>query len=113
MQLPGIARPNDAYRLRFTNELRTDEIKLCDVGRLGVRVKGLGNAENESYGIEKGHCYADSPVVVLEPYVDVPRDSIAYQPTTLPGARLPNIYFADGARLHDKLGPWFSLLAFD
>ena len=79
----------------------------------GVRIKGLGNAENESYGIEMGYCYADSPVVVPEPHVDVPRDPIAYEPTTLPGARLPNIYFADGAPLHDKLGPWFSLLAFD
>jgi len=48
-----------------------------------------------------------------EPYVDVPRDPVVYEPSTLPGARLPNIYFADGAPLHDKLGPWFSLLAFD
>jgi hypothetical protein len=86
------------------------EAALADAG---VRIKGLGNAENESYGIEMGYCYADSPVVVPEPYVDVPRDPIAYEPTTLPGARLPNIYFADGAPLHDKLGPWFSLLAFD
>jgi hypothetical protein len=79
----------------------------------GIRIKGLGNAENESYGIEMGYCYADSPIVVPEPHVDVPRDPIAYEPTTLPGARLPNIYFADGTPLHDKLGPWFSLLAFD
>ena len=79
----------------------------------GVRIEGLGNAENESYGIEMGYCYADSPIVMPEPHVDVPRDPIAYEPTTLPGARLPNIYFADGTPLHDKLGPWFSLLAFD
>jgi 2-polyprenyl-6-methoxyphenol hydroxylase-like FAD-dependent oxidoreductase len=79
----------------------------------GVRIKELGNAENESYGIEMGYCYADSPVVVAEPHVDVPRDPISYEPTTLPGARLPNIYFADGTPLHDKLGPWFSVLAFD
>src|SRR6202044_4066744 len=85
------------------------EAALADAG---VRIKGLGKAENESYGIEMGYCYADSPVVVPEPYVDVPRDPIAYEPTTLPGARLPNIYFADGTPLHDKLGPWFSLLAF-
>jgi 2-polyprenyl-6-methoxyphenol hydroxylase-like FAD-dependent oxidoreductase len=79
----------------------------------GARIEALGNAENESYGVEMGYCYADSPIVVPEPHVDVPRDPIAYQPTTMPGARLPNIYFADGAPLHDKLGPWFSLLAFD
>ena len=79
----------------------------------GVRIKALGNAENESYGIEMGYCYANSPVITPEPYVDVRRDPVADEPTTLPGARLPNIYFADGTPLHDKLGPWFSLLAFD
>jgi hypothetical protein len=79
----------------------------------GARIKELGNAENESYGIEMGYCYSDSPVITPEPHVDVPRDPVAYEPTTLPGARLPNIYFADGTPLHDKLGPWFSLLAFD
>ena len=78
----------------------------------GARIKALGNAENESYGIEMGYCYAESPVVTPEPHVDVPRDPVAYEPTTLPGARLPNIYLADGAPLHDKLGRWFSLLAF-
>ena len=84
-----------------------------DLAEAGVRIKGLGNAENESYGIEMGYCYADSPVITPEPYVDVPRDPVAYEPSTLPGARLPNIYFADDTPLHDKLGPWFSLLAFD
>ena len=33
----------------------------------GVRIKALGNAENESYGIEMGYCYADSPVVRPSP----------------------------------------------
>jgi 2-polyprenyl-6-methoxyphenol hydroxylase-like FAD-dependent oxidoreductase len=79
----------------------------------GARIKALGNAENESYGVEMGYCYADSPVIMPEPFVDVPRDPVAYEPTTLPGARLPNVYFADGAPLHDRLGRWFSLLAFD
>jgi 2-polyprenyl-6-methoxyphenol hydroxylase-like FAD-dependent oxidoreductase len=79
----------------------------------GARIKALGNAENESYGIEMGYCYADSPVIMPEPHVDVPRDPVTYEPTTLPGARLPNVYFADGAPLHDRLGRWFSLLAFD
>jgi hypothetical protein len=59
-----------------------------------------------------GYSYADSPVIMPEPYVDVPRDPVPYEPSTLPGARLPNIYFKDGAPLHDRLGPWFSLLAF-
>ena len=83
------------------------------IAEAGVRIKALGNAENESYGIEMGYSYADSPVIMPEPFVDVPQDPVAYEPTTLPGSRLPNIYFADGTPLHDKLGRWFSLLAFD
>ena len=83
------------------------------IAEAGVRIKALGNAENESFGIEMGYSYADLPVIMPEPFVDVPQDPVAYEPTTLPGSRLPNIYFADGTPLHDKLGRWFSLLAFD
>ena len=83
------------------------------IAEAGVRIKALGNAENESFGIEMGYSYANSPVIMPEPFVDVPQDPVAYEPTTLPGSRLPNIYFADGTPLHDKLGRWFSLLAFD
>jgi 2-polyprenyl-6-methoxyphenol hydroxylase-like FAD-dependent oxidoreductase len=83
------------------------------IAEAGARIEALGNAENESFGIEMGYSYADSPVIMPEPFVDVPRDPVVYEPTTLPGSRLPNIYFADGTPLHDKLGRWFSLLAFD
>ena len=83
------------------------------IAEAGLRIKALGNAENESFGIEMGYSYADLPVIMPEPFVDVPQDAVAYEPTTLPGSRLPNIYFADGTPLHDKLGRWFSLLAFD
>ena len=63
------------------------------IAEAGVRIKALGNAENESFGIEMGYSYADSPVITPEPFVDVPQDPVAYEPTTLPGSRLPNIYF--------------------
>ena len=99
-----------AYEDLANSENARSEAALAEAG---VRIKALGNAENESYGIEMGYCYADSPFVTPEPYVDVPRDPVAYEPSTLPGARLPNIYFDDGTPVHDKLGPWFSLLAFD
>jgi 2-polyprenyl-6-methoxyphenol hydroxylase-like FAD-dependent oxidoreductase len=85
----------------------------ASIAEAGARIKALGNAENESYGIEMGYCYADSPVVCVEPQNPAPRDSVTYTPTTLPGARLPNVYLADGTPLYDKLGQWFSLLIFD
>ena len=81
----------------------------------GVRIKGLGNAENESYGIEMGYCYADSPVVMPEPYVDVPRDPIAYEPRrcqardcptfTLPMARLCTTNSGPGSRCWPSTAP--------
>jgi 2-polyprenyl-6-methoxyphenol hydroxylase-like FAD-dependent oxidoreductase len=77
-----------------------------------AKIAALGNAENESYGIEMGYCYAESPIINGEPQLAPPRDTLRYEPTTLPGARLPNVYLDDGTPLHDKLGRWFSLLVF-
>jgi hypothetical protein len=37
---------------------------------------------------------------------------VRYVPTTAPGARLPSILLADGSALFDRLGPWFTLIAF-
>ena len=35
-----------------------------------------------------------------------------YEPTTLPGARLPSTFLPDGSALFDRLGNWFTLLNF-
>lgn len=75
------------------------------------RIRELGNAENESFGIELGYVYTDSPIVLGEG-VAAPTDTLNYVPTTLPGARLPSIYLADGSALYDRLGDWFTLLVF-
>jgi 2-polyprenyl-6-methoxyphenol hydroxylase-like FAD-dependent oxidoreductase len=68
---------------------------------LGRAIAALGNAENESWGIEFGYRYDG-----VEP------DPEVYEPTTAPGARLPSIVLQDGTFLYDKLGPWFTLLCF-
>jgi 2-polyprenyl-6-methoxyphenol hydroxylase-like FAD-dependent oxidoreductase len=85
----------------------------ASLAEAGARIEALGNAENESYGIERGYCYSDSPIINLEPQTAPPRDGLRYEPTTLPGVRLPNVYLDDGAPLHDKLGRWFTLIVFD
>jgi 2-polyprenyl-6-methoxyphenol hydroxylase-like FAD-dependent oxidoreductase len=72
-----------------------------DPDALGQAIAALGNAENESWGLEFGYRYdgvEDHPV--------------SYTPTTAPGARLPSVFLADGSALYDKLGPWFTLLRF-
>lgn len=78
--------------------------------RASAAIAGLGNAENESLGIEMGYSYAESPVVAAEPGALAPSDPLQYQPTTLPGCRLPSLWLQDGRAVYDELGPWFTLL---
>lgn len=77
----------------------------------GARIAALGNAENESWGIEHGYCYAASPIIWHEAGARAPDDTLRYEPTTVPGVRLPSVILGDGSFLHDLLGPWFTLLA--
>src|SRR6516225_3733865 len=79
---------------------------------LAARIAALGNAENESYGIELGYSYPQSPIVCAETDAEISNDPVRYVPTTAPGARLPSILLADGSALFDRLGPWFTLIAF-
>jgi 2-polyprenyl-6-methoxyphenol hydroxylase-like FAD-dependent oxidoreductase len=79
---------------------------------LARRIAALGNAENESYGIELGYAYPQSPIVCGETDAEISDDPVRYVPTTAPGARLPSILLADGSALFDRLGPWFTLIAF-
>jgi 2-polyprenyl-6-methoxyphenol hydroxylase-like FAD-dependent oxidoreductase len=78
---------------------------------LAARIAALGNAENESYGIELGYSYPQSPIVCAETDAEIWDDPVRYVPTTAPGARLPSILLADGSALFDRLGPWFTLIA--
>ena len=72
-----------------------------DPEALGRAIAALGNAENESWGIEFGYRYDR-----------IEGDPLKYEPTTAPGARLPSVFLADGSALYDHLGPWFTLLRF-
>ncbi len=78
----------------------------------GARIALLGNAENESWGIEWGYCYADSPIICPDAEGFIQNDSLRYIPTTTPGTRVPCVYLADGRCLFDLLGPWFTVLVF-
>lgn len=97
------------YRNRLASERHTGvRIKIAelyekqrDLDALGRSIAALGNAENESWGVEFGYRYDD-----VEP------DPLRYEPTTAPGARLPSVVLRDGTFLYDRLGPWFTLLCF-
>jgi 2-polyprenyl-6-methoxyphenol hydroxylase-like FAD-dependent oxidoreductase len=97
------------YRNRIASERHTGvRLKIAelyqnerDPDSLGRAIAALGNAENESWGIEFGYRYDG-----------VEGDPVVYRPTTAPGARLPSTFLADGSALYDRLGPWFTLLRF-
>ena len=82
----------------------------CMRSDAGRRIAALGNAENESFGIELGYVYHQSPVVCADPGAEIPDDPVRYIPTTAPGARLPSVILRDGTAIFDRLGPWFTLV---
>lgn len=76
---------------------------------IGKKIAALGNAENESWGVELGYRYDESPIIVHEgeqPTID----PIQYKPTTRPGARLPHVFLEPGVSVHDRLGLYFTLV---
>ncbi|MFA7595117.1 MAG: FAD-dependent monooxygenase [Novosphingobium sp.] len=76
------------------------------------KIRELGNAENESWGVEYGYRYDQSPVIAHES--NAPEiDPLTYAPTTWPGSRLPHVFLKDGTALFDKLGLFFTLVVVD
>jgi hypothetical protein len=79
---------------------------------LAASIARLGNAENESWGVELGYRYDKSPIIASEPGAP-PIDPLTYRPSTWPGARLPHVYLQNGVSIHDRLGKFFTLLVLD
>jgi hypothetical protein len=83
--------------------------KRAEVAR---KIEMIGNAENESWGVELGYRYDESPIIATEP--DAPAiDPLTYVPTTWPGSRLPHVFLEDGISVHDKLGLYFTLICLE
>jgi 2-polyprenyl-6-methoxyphenol hydroxylase-like FAD-dependent oxidoreductase len=80
--------------------------------KLGAEIAAAGNAENESWGVEHGYRYDDSPVIAHESSAK-PVDPLVYEPNTTPGARLPHVFLAPDDSIHDRLGLYFSLVIID
>jgi hypothetical protein len=60
-------------------------------------------------GAELGYRYVDSPVIC-----DIPGGPehrfVEYQPSTWPGARLPNVWLSDGRPLQDHIPDGYTML---
>ncbi|AZI35504.1 putative phenol monooxygenase [Caenibius tardaugens NBRC 16725] len=77
---------------------------------LGHAIRDLGNAENESWGIEHGFRYENSAVNV-DDGIATDFDPMRCQGHILSGGRLPHVVLNDGRALFDLLGPGFTLVA--
>ncbi|MDF2114482.1 FAD-dependent monooxygenase [Roseiarcaceae bacterium H3SJ34-1] len=67
---------------------------------------------NEMIGAELGYRYVDSPVIANIP--GGPEHLFReYEPTTWPGARLPNIWLATGEPIQDVLGAGYTVIQFN
>lgn len=78
----------------------------------GDLIKSLGNAENESLGIELDYRYRASPIICHEG--DEPAwDKLHYQVGTWPGKRAPHVFLESGQAIFDLFGAWFTLVRFD
>lgn len=76
------------------------------------KIAALGNAENESWGVEQGYRYDESPVIAYESHDRPEIDPLVYTPNTQPGARLPHVFLQEGISIHDRLGKFFTLIVF-
>lgn len=81
-----------------------------DLPRDEAAIQRAKREEFHSLGLVLGYTYADSPIVQRTDHSGVPIDVSEYQPTTLPGSRLPHMWLPDGGSLYDRLGTGFALV---
>jgi hypothetical protein len=66
--------------------------------------------EFHSLGLVLGYDYPDSPVVVPDGTPRAEQQVTTYEPTAVPGARLPHVWLPDGSSIYDLLGDGFAVL---
>lgn len=79
---------------------------------LGKQLTEALRIEWESWGIQLGYRYDDSPIVVPDGTPAAPDDPSEYVQSARPGARAPHAWLADGRSTLDLFGRSFVLLRF-
>lgn len=64
-------------------------------------------------GLNFGYFYQGSPIIAYDGETPPPYTMGDFSPSTVPGARVPHIWLADGRSLYDAMGPCYTLLRFD
>ncbi len=80
--------------------------------RIGADLKRATMTEWQSWGLQVGYRYENSPICVADGTPPTPDDYSRYQPTSRPGARAPHAWLDDGRSTLDLYGRGYALLAF-
>jgi 2-polyprenyl-6-methoxyphenol hydroxylase-like FAD-dependent oxidoreductase len=64
-------------------------------------------------GLNFGYYYEGSPLIAYDGETPPPYTMAGFTASTVPGARVPHLWLADGRSLYDALGPDYTLLRFD
>lgn len=80
---------------------------------VGRRAYDLNVQQYCCAGLNFGYYYDASPIIAYDGATPPPYTMADYTPSTVPGARLPHLWLADGRSLYDALGPDYTLLRFD
>jgi hypothetical protein len=67
--------------------------------------------EFDTPGVQLGARYNRSPIIVSDGAAVPPDSPTEYQPSGVPGGRLPHAWLKGGDSLFDRLGPEFTLLS--
>lgn len=78
--------------------------------RVGALIRRLRLKEYRSIGIQLGHRYADSPVILRDGTPEPPDEPDSYLPSTWPGCRAPHAWLPDGTSTLDHFGSGFVLV---
>jgi 2-polyprenyl-6-methoxyphenol hydroxylase-like FAD-dependent oxidoreductase len=115
-----IAKRNTGYALKLAkaNGACPVSAALAEAGVAGDAARAATAAHLEKFarwefdtpGVQLGARYDGSPIVIPDG-AKGPEDSPThYEPSGVPGGRLPNWWLPDGASLFDALGPEFTLV---
>ena len=105
------SRGRRAWRAAFRPDIRDNTPEGAATRANLARIADVEQRKsNEMIGAELGYRYRDSPVIWPEAGEGPPDNFMKYEPTSWPGARLPHVWLADGAALHDRIGDGYTLL---
>lgn len=78
--------------------------------QVGEAAYALNVQQYACAGLNYGYYYDSSPIIAYDEATPPAYSMYEYEPSTVPGCRLPHFHLADGRSLYDLMGPGFTLV---